>query len=309
MGRFRNRAAWIGAVAALLALGGTGTAITLTAHPGGSGAAHTVAADAPLGGRATSTTAGAMTTSAPAATTTTDAPPAGSLAGQPGTVGGGRTVRSTGVRTSRSSAASAPSSTSWGTPVTPTLGATAATVPDCDTGCVTDFTVSLPDGSRFVGLHKLSGTAGITTGIVAYWVGDRPVAELAEDRTRLGPIGDVPQAASCATVDGAVQCVATFEVGAHGGITSLFRLSATGIRPTASMLSDTAEIRLVDLDHDGVADVVIEGDDYDPDYATGAHYWQTVLVGAGRLTVTGCTAPTHVATPWPATPVIGTCPG
>ena len=179
------------------------------------------------------------------------------------------------------------------------------TVPGCVNDCVVDITVRLPGNASLVAMHK----EGRFEGILAYWVDGRLASYLTESGTG-APIGDQAQGAECAGTADTEQCIVTWAVGAHGSIATLASLTpADGIQVTDVAHNDSPDMTFADLNGDGVADLVMRGNDYQPDYADGALFWETALVQHNRFVITGCTTPTHDNPgPAPIQPVTGACP-
>lgn len=183
-----------------------------------------------------------------------------------------------------------------------------ASVPGCSGICYTEFDIALPAGGRFVGLlHEVAGEPGVDTGFLAYWVDGRLVSYLDSDTDR-DQVGDVPLTAQCDT-SGTVRCAVAFQTGAHSVLATLLTASpSSGITVTDVAPGDGPYVSLADLNHDGVIDAAVTVNDYDPDYATGARGWKTLLADNGKFTMTGCTALSRSETPAPTSPATGPCP-
>lgn len=94
------------------------------------------------------------------------------------------------------------------------------------------------------------------------------------------------------TCDVIGHCFVPAGVGAHGGVLNVVAVSATGrltdLSAGGKYAADTPDLRGVDLNGDGVDEIVGTVNNYRPDYATGVNYW-IVWAWQGRTYVNrGC---------------------
>ncbi|WP_328604852.1 hypothetical protein OG943_33120 [Amycolatopsis sp. NBC_00345] len=102
-------------------------------------------------------------------------------------------------------------------------------------------------------------------------------------------------------------CVVGYDQGAHSsGVTGLSLQPGQGITVGTAVGGDAPGATL--HRYGGTAGAALLDSTYDPDYATGPHYWQTYRTVGGQLVSTGCTTPSTSPTPSPAVPVTGVCP-
>ncbi|MDP9116463.1 MAG: hypothetical protein M3O28_04215, partial [Actinomycetota bacterium] len=120
--------------------------------------------------------------------------------------------------------------------------------------------------------------------------------------------GELPSQLNCLYSPVRASCIVVDNVGAHGSKATLFRLDGSTLVKGAQVTSDSPQIQARDLNDDGWIDVEALQNTYQPDYATGAVYWQTWTSNGSELTSTGCTPATHTPPPAPLAPATGHCP-
>jgi hypothetical protein len=119
--------------------------------------------------------------------------------------------------------------------------------------------------------------------------------------------GEMPAQLTCSTSADKSNCVLVASVGAHGSNAAVWRLGGATLHRGSTVASDSPNMRALDLNGDGWVDAEGLQNTYNPDYASGAVYWQTWISDGTHLTSTGCTPPTHSQPGAPAAPVTGTC--
>jgi hypothetical protein len=103
-------------------------------------------------------------------------------------------------------------------------------------------------------------------------------------------------------------CGLALFVGAHASeAVGLLRVG-DALQPYAQADSNTPTTKLADLNGDGWIDVVAAQNTYQPSYAAGKVYWQTLTSDGSRYTSTGCGVPSQEPSPAPTTPLTGACP-
>lgn len=94
------------------------------------------------------------------------------------------------------------------------------------------------------------------------------------------------------TCDAVAHCFVPAAVGAHGGVINVVAVSATGrltdLSAGGRYTADTPDLRGVDLDGDGIDEIVGTVNDYQPDYATGTNYWIVRAWQGTRYVDRGC---------------------
>lgn len=103
-------------------------------------------------------------------------------------------------------------------------------------------------------------------------------------------------------------CVVVASVGAHASLATGYKRELDKLVAYGTVPSDTPSTDPIDLNGDGLIDVVTAIDTYQPSYATGTVYWQTFQSTGTSFGSTGCTKPTHVLPREPTTPLTGSCP-
>lgn len=114
---------------------------------------------------------------------------------------------------------------------------------------------------------------------------------------------------TCSTRTPHLHCVLVAVVGAHSSQAQLYLASDDRFVLPPLVSSDTPDIRAADLDGDGDLDLQVAIDNYEPDYADGAMYWETWILHSQAYTRTGCTSAVYGPEPSPpSTAVYGICP-
>jgi hypothetical protein len=103
-------------------------------------------------------------------------------------------------------------------------------------------------------------------------------------------------------------CVVVAGIGAHASVASGYVRELNRLVKFGEVPSDTPLTDPVDLNGDGLVDVVTAINTYEPSYATGTVYWQTFQSTGTSFESTGCTRPQHTLPPDPTTSLTGTCP-
>jgi hypothetical protein len=113
---------------------------------------------------------------------------------------------------------------------------------------------------------------------------------------------------TCLATAGQPNCVVSSALGAHAGSaeTLLLRSGALSSPAAASVTFDSSQPIAVDLDGDGLLDVIGMENDYKPDYAQGHNYWATYRQFSAALHRTGCARVTGSVPP--TTLLTGPCP-
>ncbi len=103
-------------------------------------------------------------------------------------------------------------------------------------------------------------------------------------------------------------CVVTMGAGAHASVAEGYVRRADALVRVGEVPSDTPSTDPLDLDGDGLIDVVTAINTYEPTYATGTVYWQTFRSTGRGFASSGCTAPDHNLPAEPTTLLTGSCP-
>ncbi len=113
---------------------------------------------------------------------------------------------------------------------------------------------------------------------------------------------------TCLATASQPNCVVSSALGAHAGSaeTLLLRSGELASPPAASVTFDSSQPIAVDLDGDGLLDVVGMENDYQPDYAHGHNYWATYRQAGAALHRTGCARVTGSSPPTAL--LTGRCP-
>ena len=117
-----------------------------------------------------------------------------------------------------------------------------------------------------------------------------------------------PYGATCSRGGPMPNAVVLMSVGAHSTQAVGYVLNGSSLTDTATANGDTPTAVAQDLNGDGWVDVVLEQNDYTPNYAQGHTYWQTELFNGTTFTSTGCTAASQIPPPRPTGPATGPCP-
>ncbi|MBI3687316.1 MAG: hypothetical protein HY241_08275 [Actinobacteria bacterium] len=92
--------------------------------------------------------------------------------------------------------------------------------------------------------------------------------------------------------DRLAHCFVAAGLGAHRGVMNVVSVAVDGKMTDLSrngvFTADTPQIRAVDLDGDGVDEILGMVSDYQPDFATGTDYWIQWVWRAGRYIADGC---------------------
>jgi hypothetical protein len=103
-------------------------------------------------------------------------------------------------------------------------------------------------------------------------------------------------------------CVVVTGVGAHASVATGYTRQLNKLVKYGEVSSDTPSTDPVDLNGDGLVDVVTAINTYEPSYATGTVYWQTYQSTGTAFASTGCTKAQHTLPAEPTAPLTGTCP-
>jgi len=113
---------------------------------------------------------------------------------------------------------------------------------------------------------------------------------------------------TCSTQTEHLHCVVVWGVGAHASVAQLYIVENDRFVMPDPVSTDTPGIKGVDLDGDGDLDLIVPINDYEPSYAGGSYYWETMELTQGTYQATGCTPKTRDLAPAPKTWARGTCP-
>jgi hypothetical protein len=103
-------------------------------------------------------------------------------------------------------------------------------------------------------------------------------------------------------------CVVVAGLGAHASVATGYTRRLNALAKYDDVESDTPSTDPVDLNGDGLVDVVTAINTYEPSYATGTVYWQTFQSTGTAFHSTGCTPPQQVLAPEPTGLLTGACP-
>jgi hypothetical protein len=103
-------------------------------------------------------------------------------------------------------------------------------------------------------------------------------------------------------------CVVVAGVGAHASVATGYTRQLNRLVKYGNVPSDTPSTDPIDLNGDGLIDVVTAINTYEPSYATGKVFWQTFQSTGTSFESTGCTKPAFNLPPEPSAPLTGTCP-
>lgn len=176
----------------------------------------------------------------------------------------------------------------------------------CQGSCRVTFTVPAGEDGELVGFETRDGT-GMGTGHVSYLV----AGEVRDTKVVPNQFGDGTEALDSGACGGdGRDCVIGYGQGAHaGGATTAHLDPSAGISFGAKESADTPDVLLADLNRDETPDVTMRFSTYEPDYATGPQFWGTYRNDNGKLTLTGCSAPTtNQHDPRPAALLTAGCP-
>jgi hypothetical protein len=178
----------------------------------------------------------------------------------------------------------------------------------------------------------LSCTAGATTALgdgytVRIWISPAPTAaspqeanatpvvQLLHDGTPTqwytAALGSAWSAKlTCSTRGAEPTCVVTSPEGAHAGSAEFIQLHDGKLvgSPRGRVVFDTGAPYALDLNGDGVPDVVGLDNTYQPNYVSGQNYWASYRYANGALTETGCADQTSPHQPPPNHLLTGACP-
>jgi hypothetical protein len=167
-------------------------------------------------------------------------------------------------------------------------------------GCTKNKTVAL-DGGYAVTLYTGSGNDGSVGSTVLELSQDgRPISWQVTDEQVAGDLACSPRPVP--------NCVVVAGAGAHASIAAGYTRAGHKLVKYGEVPSDTPATDPVDLNADGLIDVVTAINTYQPSYATGTVYWQTFQSTGSSFASTGCTAPRHTLPPEPTGPLTGSCP-
>ncbi|WP_156365226.1 hypothetical protein [Sciscionella sediminilitoris] len=180
-------------------------------------------------------------------------------------------------------------------------------VPGCGSGCSKVFDRYLGNGIHFEGYRS-------TGGFGPSFAATRQDGKLTSlvNLTSQQPNGiEYFESGQCSLPkDGTSLCLVTGAVGAHSEAAMAMRVdTSTGrIAVTDSVLHSTPTQQIGDLNGDGIPDVALRESTWEPDYARAPQYYLTyALSPAGKLTRSGCSAPTTMSTPPPRALLTGSC--
>jgi len=182
----------------------------------------------------------------------------------------------------------------------------ARSVPGCETGCETVFSLSLPNDVSFEGLRPSDPASGLNT-LLAYSAGGqlRAVDEVTGSDGR--PY-DAILSAACGFAGDAQRCSVGYGYGAHSGaVASVLLTWDRGIEVTSFAEGGAGPVGTPDLDGDGAPDAVVKQSTGIPDHASAPQFWQTFVERDGLFVSTGCTEPATGPQDEPAAPATGTC--
>jgi hypothetical protein len=119
--------------------------------------------------------------------------------------------------------------------------------------------------------------------------------------------GSYPGTLTCSPTPIA-NCVVVDGVGAHASQATGYRIENDELIRFDDVTSDTPVTDGIDLDGNGLIDIVTEVSTENPSYATGKRFWATLTSDGAHFSATGCSTPTFRAQPEPKQPLTGTCP-
>jgi hypothetical protein len=167
-------------------------------------------------------------------------------------------------------------------------------------GCTKLKSVDLGDGYA-VTLYTGAGAGGeVASAVLELALNDVPVFWNVTDEAIAGELECSPRPRP--------NCVVVLGVGAHASVATGYTLDLNKLVKYGEVSSDTPSTDPVDLNGDGLVDVVTTINTYEPSYATGTVYWQTYQSTGSAFASTGCTTAAHTLPPEPTAPLTGTCP-
>lgn len=176
--------------------------------------------------------------------------------------------------------------------------------PQCSGGLCPELSHSyVKDGYQIVLRQGIPNTPGAVTSVVELLVNGVPAQWHTES-------DEYDPHLTCSTRTPHLHCVLAAVVGAHSAQAQLYLASDGRFVLPQPVVTDTPDIRAVDLDGDGDLDLQVAVNDYEPDYADGGTYWQTWRLYNQAYIRTGCTATAYGQEPTPpSTLIYGACPG
>jgi hypothetical protein len=167
-------------------------------------------------------------------------------------------------------------------------------------GCTKLKSADLGDGYTATLYSGSSAGGAVASTVLELSLGGRSVSWQVTDEQVAGDLACSPTPAP--------NCVVVAGLGAHASVATGYTRRLNALVKYDDVTSDTPSTDPVDLNGDGLVDVVTAINTYQPSYATGTVYWQTFQSTGSAFQSTGCTAPQQVLAPEPAGPLTGACP-
>lgn len=180
----------------------------------------------------------------------------------------------------------------------PAAGAPAS----CPNGTCAELSHSLEKDGYQIVLRQGTGGSTTSSAIVELLSGGSPVQWAAL------PFAYQPHM-ECSTQTEHLHCVVISGTGAHSSQAQLYLVVDGAFLEPPVVTSDTTEIMATDLDGDGDLDLQVPVNNYQPDYASGGTYWETLILQNKQYVRTGCTETIYGRYVSPPTSIVsGVCP-
>jgi hypothetical protein len=167
-------------------------------------------------------------------------------------------------------------------------------------GCTKVKSADLGDGYTATLYSGSSAGGAVASTVLELSRGEVPVFWQVADEQVAGDLECSPQPEP--------NCVVVVGQGAHASVATGYTRHLNTLAKYDDVSSDTPSTDPVDLNGDGLVDVVTAINTYQPSYATGTVYWQTFQSTGSAFQSTGCTTPQQVLAAEPLTPLTGACP-